>query len=584
MGFNKKYLINYDFLKSGTKRRSGRKISKLGFVVGHDTGNKNSTAKNNADYYSNTVNDVSASAHTFIDDKEIREIIPITTKSPEKAWHVIYNEPTDNLAYGDDANDIAAGVELCYGDNINSNEAYKRYVWYIAYIIYLYDLNPYTDVTGHFILDPQRRSDPVNALNRMGKTWTEFLLDVIKEYNECKNNEPDEDKPDLPDQNEPSRKVLRHKDKGIEVKQMEQILLSLGYFDDEQYLDNYFGTHTVEMVKKFQKENGLSVDGVVGPNTWAEINEELEKLKNKSSTVLLEEGMSGGEVLALEKKLEFLGYDIGKYLDTYFGTVTVDALKQFQKDSGLQVTGELDKKTNDVLLKVYNKRKNKDLVEGYNIFRMFDSDIHVYLTNDEEKVTVEVGKYGVLEKLKDIFTTSKAKINGGFFDSKGKREHLGMLIRDGLYYYPPSEQFIDFIYYKSGRTLITNLDGYNGALLSQLQEGTHWAIGTSWSLVQLGKVNLENAGKIAHSKWKNPRTFIGQRMDGNFVLCVVDGRNSKSKGVTATQEAEIAKFLECYNAANLDGGGSSEMVVGDKTVNEPSDGQSRAIGSAIVVK
>lgn len=73
-------------------------------------------------------------------------------------------------------------------------------------------------------------------------------------------------------------------------------------------------------------------------------------------------------------------------------------------------------------------------------------------------------------------------------------------------------------------------------------------------------------------------------MDGNFVLCVVDGRNSKSKGVTATQEAEIAKFLKCYNAANLDGGGSSEMVVGSKTVNEPSDGQSRAIGSAIVVK
>jgi exopolysaccharide biosynthesis protein len=73
-------------------------------------------------------------------------------------------------------------------------------------------------------------------------------------------------------------------------------------------------------------------------------------------------------------------------------------------------------------------------------------------------------------------------------------------------------------------------------------------------------------------------------MGGSFALCVIDGRTSKSKGVTAEQEAEVAKFLKCYNAANLDGGGSSEMVVGNETVNIPSDGQSRAIGSAIVVK
>jgi N-acetylmuramoyl-L-alanine amidase len=499
MGFDKKYNINYTFLNKGTKRRSGILMPRVGYIVGHDTGNPNSSASNNFNYYDRTENDESASAHTFIDDEEIREIIPATVGNPEKAWQVRYNVPTDDLAYGDDANDIGIGVELCYGSKIDSEKAYKRYVWYIAYVMYLYKLKPYTALTGHFILDPSRRTDPVNALKAMGKTWTELLLDVIKEYEECKNDDPDEDIPKLPEQSI-SRKVLRHKDSGIEVKQMEQILLSLGYFDDKQYLDSYFGTHTLDMVKRFQSENGLDIDGKVGPNTWSKIDEELEKLKTQSSTVFLEQGSKGSEVLAMENMLEFLGYDIGKYLDTYFGTITVAALKQFQGNNDLRETGKYDAKTKEVLLKVYNQEKSKELVEGYNKFRMFDSDVHVYLTSDDEKVTIELGKYNVLEKLKNIFTTSKAKINGGFFSTSSKREHLGMLIRDGLYYFPPSKNFIDFIYYKSGKTLITNLDGYNGSLLSMLQNETYWAIGTSWSLMQLGKINLENADKIAHSK------------------------------------------------------------------------------------
>ena len=32
----------------------------------------------------------------------------------EKAWHVIYDTPTDNYYFGDDANDAAFGGELCY--------------------------------------------------------------------------------------------------------------------------------------------------------------------------------------------------------------------------------------------------------------------------------------------------------------------------------------------------------------------------------------------------------------------------------------------------------------------------------------
>lgn len=179
-----KYKIAQKFLPKYTKRRSGRKINKVGFIVAHDTGNKNSTANGNVSYYTNSANDMSASAHIFVDDKVILECIP-AFKNPEKAWHVQYQKTKDNELYGDDANDIAIGVEYCYGDNINADEAYKRYIWTIAYLCHYYDLNPATDVVGHFILDPQRKTDPENGLRYSGRSYNQLLKDIVNEYNDC---------------------------------------------------------------------------------------------------------------------------------------------------------------------------------------------------------------------------------------------------------------------------------------------------------------------------------------------------------------------------------------------------------------
>ena len=76
------------------------------FAVYHDTGNPGSTAQQNVDYYKNTYDidwATTASAHFFVDDKECIICVPLD----EKAWHVIYDTPTDNYYFGDDANDAA---------------------------------------------------------------------------------------------------------------------------------------------------------------------------------------------------------------------------------------------------------------------------------------------------------------------------------------------------------------------------------------------------------------------------------------------------------------------------------------------
>ncbi|AYB38383.1 peptidoglycan recognition protein family protein [Brevibacillus laterosporus] len=193
--FIMKYPIQTKYLTPRTKRRSGIPMNRVGFIVAHDTGNPGSTAFVNISYYQNTCNSMSASAHTFIDDTSICECIPATTGKPEKAWHVLYDVPLDNQWFGGDANDIAIGVELCYGEyrkngtikqKINDSEAYKRYVWYIAYLCYLYGLLPEQHIVGHCDLDPKRKLDPTkNAFSKMNITWKQFIQDVVKEYEVC---------------------------------------------------------------------------------------------------------------------------------------------------------------------------------------------------------------------------------------------------------------------------------------------------------------------------------------------------------------------------------------------------------------
>ncbi|MFS1514026.1 N-acetylmuramoyl-L-alanine amidase family protein [Chengkuizengella sp. SCS-71B] len=193
MSFKKKYTITNKYLTSGTKRRSGIKMPQVSFIVAHDTGNDGSTALQNIAYYENSNNDMNASAHLFVDDTGIYECIPLLTGTPEKAWHVLYEKPLDNQRFGDDANDVAAGVELCYScnrGNIHNEEAYNRYVWLLSYICYKFGLDP-TKIVGHHILDPERKTDPQNALLKTGKSYYQLLQDVVKEYYECLSKEED---------------------------------------------------------------------------------------------------------------------------------------------------------------------------------------------------------------------------------------------------------------------------------------------------------------------------------------------------------------------------------------------------------
>lgn len=89
---------------------------------------------------------------------------------------------------------------------------------------------------------------------------------------------------------------------------------------------------------------------------------------------------------------------------------------------------------------------------------------------------------------------------------------------------------------------------------------------------------------------RHPRTAVGLKDDGKWVFVVVDGRFLGCfGGMTMKQLAELMLDLGCIEALNLDGGGSSTLVIDNTVVNEPcgdilEDGKNvRAVSDAILI-
>lgn len=92
---------------------------------------------------------------------------------------------------------------------------------------------------------------------------------------------------------------------------------------------------------------------------------------------------------------------------------------------------------------------------------------------------------------------------------------------------------------------------------------------------------------------RHPRTAVAKKVDGTVVLFVVDGRAAESAGMSIYELQKVFRWLNCTDAINLDGGGSTTMYVKDQpfngVVNFPSDNKKfdhegeREVANAIIV-
>ncbi len=125
-----------------------------------------------------------------------------------------------------------------------------------------------------------------------------------------------------------------------------------------------------------------------------------------------------------------------------------------------------------------------------------------------------------------------------------------------------------------------------GQTLGPVWDGAVHALGAGPTLIKDGSIYLttkteEFGNDVAGGR--APRTALGVTRDGQILLAVVDGRQVASGGLTLLEMAIFMQELGAVDAMNLDGGGSSEMVVFDKIVNSPSDGRERKVGNALVI-
>ncbi len=116
------------------------------------------------------------------------------------------------------------------------------------------------------------------------------------------------------------------------------------------------------------------------------------------------------------------------------------------------------------------------------------------------------------------------------------------------------------------------------------------AVGGGPVLVQNGQVNISNneelkfAGKAINDL--HPRTLMGYTKDDKIIVMVVEGRKPGiADGASLLQAAQIMADLGCEEALNLDGGGSSCMLINGKETIKPSDkGLQRAIPAVFIIQ
>lgn len=216
------------------------------------------------------------------------------------------------------------------------------------------------------------------------------------------------------------------------------------------------------------------------------------------------------------------------------------------------------------MYKYYNKFQSQSIVNVFE-FKPSDTLIPVACYEETRKPITKV-KHEWLEKKG---WKRLAGVNLSFFGMETlKSQIIGVNYIDGGFTLtsPAQTGFPAYeLAYKDKELIIGDMT--EKYFREQIENKASWGVSLSYSLILDGKIDIRNEEYFDHYKYRHPRTCIGQKADGTIVLCVIDGRSSKSKGATAKQSAKIMLSLGCVKAINADGGGSSIMLYKDRVVN-----------------
>jgi N-acetylmuramoyl-L-alanine amidase len=128
--------------------------------------------------------------------------------------------------------------------------------------------------------------------------------------------------------------VLRRGDRGNAVRDLST---RLGAAGSKGVTIDVFDDTLEAAVRDFQKDRGLRVDGICGPETWGALIESGFQLGDRL-LYLARPMLRGDDVGELQRRLNALGFDAGRE-DGILGNETETALRQFQQNSGATADG-----------------------------------------------------------------------------------------------------------------------------------------------------------------------------------------------------------------------------------------------------
>ncbi len=232
---------------------------------------------------------------------------------------------------------------------------------------------------------------------------------------------------------------------------------------------------------------------------------------------------------------------------------------------------------------VLTKDAGNDL---YKVIELSEDNYHGYVVAiyDPSKIDLVMAK----SKYGDTMTTFAKNNNANVaINAGGYKRYANDVI------YTKGNIIVDGQIYKNNGNA-NQMIGMKDNVLCLATQTAQDAVDNGWRwAVQFGPFLVVNGEK---STFKGnggygvqPRTAIGQRKDGIVLFVIIDGRSSNSKGISMPDLAEVMVRYGCYNAANLDGGGSTTLVVEGNLTNQPrGDGwgaiSERHVYNALIVK
>lgn len=141
--------------------------------------------------------------------------------------------------------------------------------------------------------------------------------------------------------------------------------------------------------------------------------------------------------------------------------------------------------------------------------------------------------------------------------------------------------------FKVGDRLRERIDFTSPAFTPANSKAVEDIVGGVPRLIRNGKIDIpwkDERSSKDFVETRHPRTAVAKLKDGNFLMLTADGRTDASAGIDLYDLAAFMLELGAADALNLDGGGSTTMVLDGKVVNQPSDkGGERKVGDALIV-